>query len=106
VTTTKVKFTFDDGSVEYIDRAQADAIGHSQLARLLRGKREAQREASARGGDATRDGANVEHKDLDDKIRACFERGEDTRPYVKTWAVEHDVSQSTVYRRIKLLKSQ
>jgi hypothetical protein len=103
---TKIRYTFDDGSVEYLDRALVDACGHSQLANLLRLKREAQRVASTNGGEATRAAANVEHKDLDDKILACWARGDETRILVRTWMKEHEVSAATVYRRIKALKAK
>lgn len=42
--------------------------------------------------------------DLPALIRACFERGESIRPYVKQWAREFGIDRSTVYRKAKKVR--
>jgi hypothetical protein len=102
----KIRFRFDDGKTADVDLALAYGKAHSQLARYLQLQKQAQIDASKKGGDATQAGAAVTHKDLDDAIRGCLARGEKTKKYVKDWALEYDVDKSTVYRRIKALKLQ
>ena len=77
----------------------------ARVLRVLRKAQATQDKANRQlGADATRDAANVLHKDLDDKIRACLVRGEQTKRYSKAWADEHKVDLATVYRRITAVK--
>jgi hypothetical protein len=99
-----VRYHFPDGSTDTVDALEAAGQINAGLVKLLRAKRGQRVAASHAGGDATQAAADVQHKDLDDQIRACIERGESTRPKVKDWAVEHQVSRATVYRRIKLYR--
>jgi hypothetical protein len=112
-------FTFSDGEVSELDAAETlrkialqweklngatdphVGIYRSEADRLESLHRRA---LAKSGGDATKHGADVTHKDLDDAILACWARGEPTRRYVKTWQQVHAVSKDTIYRRINRLK--